>query len=144
MTLLDINILIYATDAGAPQQKVVDSWLRDLFLRPGKIGFPWPTVWGFVRVTTDSRLRARARTAESAFERIKDWLGQPEVLVVQPGPRHLEIFERLVVDCQASGPLVSDAVVAALAIEYGATLASTDRDFSRFPNLRWINPLNGQ
>jgi uncharacterized protein len=64
------------------------------------------------------------------------------VILIRPGPRHLEILESLVINYQASGPLVSDAVLAALAIEHGATLASTDRDFSRFPNLRWVNPLD--
>ena len=62
-------------------------------------------------------------------------------MVVEPGPRHAEILEQLVIDYKSSGPLFIDAALAALAIEHGATLASTDRDFSRFPNLRWINPL---
>jgi len=64
------------------------------------------------------------------------------VKLVDAGPQHLAILEELVTRCDASGPLVSDAVLAALAIEHGATLASTDRDFSRFPNLRWVNPLD--
>jgi hypothetical protein len=69
-------------------------------------------------------------------------LSQSQVIVIEPGPRHAEILEQLVVDYRISGPLFTDAALAALAIEHGATLASTDRDFSRFPHLRWINPLD--
>ena len=142
MTIVDVNILIYATDADAPQQALVDSWLNELFRQRGKIGLPWPAIWGFLRITTDPRLRTRTRTPASALERIIDWLSQPDVVAVQPGSRHLEILGDLIRKYQVIGPLVSDAVLAALAIEHGATLASTDRDFSRFPNLKWVNPLD--
>ena len=80
--------------------------------------------------------------SDSAFRRIQDWLSQADIRVLNPGPRHLEILQPLITRYEACGSLVSDAVLAALAIEYGATLASTDRDFSRFPTLKWVNPLD--
>jgi uncharacterized protein len=140
--LLDVNVLIYAGDPISPQHGKVANWLQDLSESAESIGFSLPTLWAFVRITTDRRLSSHPRTPTGAFERVREWLSQPYVRVVDPGPRHLEILERLVIDFQAHGPRVSDAVLAALAIEHGATLASTDRDFSRFPSLRWVNPLD--
>jgi len=78
-----------------------------------------------------------------AFAIVGEWLAQPGVVSLHPGPLHAEILEELVSEYGATGPLVTDAVLAALAIEYGATLASTDQDFRRFPTLRWVNPLEG-
>ena len=77
------------------------------------------------------------RPAKNAFAIVGEWLAQPGVIPLHPGPRHAEILEKLV-----SGPLVTDAVLAALAIEHGASLASTDHNFRRFPDLRWLNPLS--
>lgn len=142
MILLDVNILIYAGDPISPQHAKVTGWLQDVSDGPESIGFPLPAIWAFVRITTDRRLSSHPRTPTGAFQRIRGWLDQPRVRVIHPGPHHLEILERLVIDYQAHGPRTSDAVLAALAIEHGATLASTDRDFSRFPNLRWVNPLD--
>ncbi len=78
---------------------------------------------------------------QEAFAAARAWLGLPKVVVIQPGPRHMEILEELVRTSQARGALLTDAVLAALAQEQGAVLASTDRDFSRFAGLRWVNPL---
>ena len=77
-----------------------------------------------------------------AFATIGDWLTQPGVVALQPGPLHASILEKLVCENGATGPMVTDAVLAALAIEYGALLASTDQDFRRFPELRWVNPCD--
>jgi len=140
--LLDVNILIYASDPISRQQASALSWLEALFGSSGRIGFPWPTIWAFLRITTDRRMSTRPRTMASAIERVREWIQQPEVEIVQPGSRHFEILQRIVLECEVTGPLMSDAVLAALAIEHGATLASTDRDFSRFPSLKWVNPLD--
>lgn len=142
MTIVDVNILIYATDRHAPENARTFAWFDELFRSPDRIGLSWPTVWAFIRITSDRRLGARSRTPEIAFRQLRDWLIEPDVVMVQPGPRHLDILDHLVTNYQAHGPRVSDAVLAALAIEQGATLASTDRDFSRFPTLRWVNPLD--
>jgi len=76
-----------------------------------------------------------------AAEFVNQWLEQPNVRVLTPGDEHWLIFRKMIVDGQASGPLVSDAHLAALTLEYGGVLYTTDRDFARFPGLRWTNPL---
>lgn len=107
--------MVYAHNADAPQHESARRWVQRLFPRP--------------------------LTAEEALRAVGEWLALPNVRLIDPGPRHLELVEDLVVRGQAGGPLVTDAALAALAIESGATLASTDQDFTRFPGLRWVNPL---
>ncbi len=95
----------------------------------------------FRRTLDELLARPNPKPAQEAFEIVREWLAQPGVAVVHPGPRHVDILEHLVTECGAAGPMVTDAALAALAPEYGATLASNDRDFSRFPELRWVNPI---
>ena len=141
MTLLDVNVLLYAYDKDAPNHLAAAHWIKHLFLGSETIGLPWITLWAFMRISTNSRVLNNPKTAHEAFQIVREWLALPGVVVVQPGPRHLELLERLVIDDRAAGPLTTDAALAAMAIEHGATLASTDRDFSRFPDLRWVNPI---
>jgi toxin-antitoxin system PIN domain toxin len=141
MTILDVNLLLYAYEADSPQHPAAISWLEQLFAGSDVIGLAWITLWAFVRLSTNPRVWPKPMSATAAFQHIRDWLAVPGVVIVQPGPRHLELLERLVSENRAAGPLVSDAALAALAIENGAVLASTDRDFSRFPDLRWVNPV---
>jgi uncharacterized protein len=142
VTILDVNVLIYAHDADAPQHAAAKVWLEKLFLSSERVVFPWVVIWGFLRVSTNRHIQARPRTPPGALDRVKDWLKQPNVSFIEPGLKHLDVLEQLVKDYQISGPQMSDAVLAALAIEHGATLASTDRGFRRFTNLRWVNPLD--
>ena len=142
MTILDSNILLYAWNRDDPHHEKIKPWLESLLSSQDWVGLPWITLWTFLRLTTNSRLYSRPLPPERAFEIISEWIQLPNVVVVQPGPLHREILQRLVRIGQATGPLLSDAVLASLAIEQGATLASTDRDFSRFPGLSWINPLS--
>ena len=144
MTLLDANILIYAYNADAPEHPQMRQWLSDLFSNPKRIGITWLVLWAFIRVVTNPRLSPAAKPAPEAFRIVRTLLAQSQVTVIEPGPRHAEILEQLVIDYKISGALFTDAALAALAIEHGATLASTDRDFSRFPDLRWINPLSAR
>lgn len=141
MTILDANILIYAYNEDAPEQRQISTWLAELFVGQEQIGLAWLTLWAFIRISTHPRLTATPLPAAQAFRIVRTLLEEPGVTVIEPGPRYAEIFEHLVVNYRISGPIMTDAALAALAIEHGATLASTDRDFSRFPNLRWINPL---
>lgn len=143
MTIIDANLLLYAYNADAPQQAAAAKWLKELFESGETIALPWTTLWAFARICTNSRIWANPRSAKEAFVLIREWLAQPGVVILQPGPRHSEILELLVINHGATGPLLTDAVLAALAIESGALLASTDQDFRRFPGLRWINPLSG-
>ena len=144
MTVLDVNVLLYAYNADAPQQAAAARWLGELLESSETIAIPWITVWGFVRISTNSRIWDKPRTAEDSFAIIRDWLGQPNVIALEPGARHCDILENLVSKNQALGPMVTDAVLAALAIEHGASLASTDHDFRRFPELQWIDPMNSR
>jgi toxin-antitoxin system PIN domain toxin len=141
VTILDASILLYAYNADAPQHKSSRRWLENLYASPDWIGLPWLTLWAFIRISTNPRLSPIPLPAAEAFQIVRMLLAQPNSTVVEPGPRHAGILERLVEDHQATGPLLTDAVLAALAVEHGATLASTDRGFARFQELHWVNPL---
>jgi toxin-antitoxin system PIN domain toxin len=140
VTIIDVNVLLYAYYEDTPQHQVSPAWLESALERAITVGFPWVVIWGFLRVGT-SRAWPRPKAPTQLFAAAKELLALPKVVVVEPGPRHAEILERLVLEYKISGPQLSDAVLAALAIENGATLASTDRDFSRFDELKWLNPL---
>jgi len=139
--LLDANLLIYAYHADTPQHGAATAWLEQVIGANEPVGVTWPSIWAFLRVSTNPKLWPKPMTATVAAEAMRKLLAQPSVIFVEPGPRHLRILEEVLTQSQALGPLVSDAVLAAIAIEHGATLASTDQDFSRFEKLRWINPL---
>ena len=140
MTILDANVLLYAYFTESPHHEPARAWLRHLFAGEETIGLPWVTLWAFIRISTNLRAWSFPMPTAKVFEIIRDWLTKPGVVIVNPGPRHPELLERLISEGRAAGPLVTDAALAALAIENGAVLASTDRDFSRFPGLRWVNP----
>lgn len=142
MTVIDANLLLYAYNSDAPQHDRIAVWLAELLASNEVVALPWVTIWAFIRICTNPRIWDTPRSAKDAFGIIGEWLAQPAVVLLQPGPRHWEILESLVREHQATGPLVTDAVLAALAIENGAFLASTDHDFSRFRSLRWVNPLS--
>ena len=99
------------------------------------------TLWAFLRSITNPRLFERPLTIAEASAHVSSWLAQPSAGILEPGERHWEILRQLARDGQATGPLVMDAALAAIAIEHGATLCTTDRDFARFPGLTWTNPL---
>ena len=105
------------------------------------VRFAWLTLWAFLRIATNPRAFERPLSASEAMSVIASWLAQPAAGVLEPGERHWDILGDLVREGQASGPLVMDAVLAAIALEHGATLHTTDRDFSRFSRLKWRNPL---
>jgi len=142
VTILDANLLLYAYNADAPQQSVAARWLAELLESDEAIALPWVTVWAFIRIATNSRIWSNPLSAKQVFAIVEEWIAQPGVVVLQPGPRHTEILKRLIIEHNVTGPLVTDAVLAALALENGAFLASTDQDFRRFPDLRWTNPLS--
>lgn len=141
MTIIDANILLYAYNADTPQHTAAAAWVEALFRGDEVIGLPWATLWAFLRISTNQRVWPNPMSIEQAFKIVRGWLAEPGVAIVEPGPRHAELLEFLVSESRASGALVSDAAMAAMALEFGATLASTDRDFRRFPSLRWVNPV---
>jgi toxin-antitoxin system PIN domain toxin len=142
VTLVDANVLLYAYNADAPRQRAAANWLAKLLKTGETIALPWVTIWAFIRIGTNSRIWTNPLSSKEAFRIVGEWLGQPGVVALNTGPLHAEILERLVNSYGITGPLVTDAVLAALAMEHGAVLASTDQDFRRFPDLRWINPLS--
>ena len=142
MTILDANILIYSTNTDDPSYGPINSWLKQLFEGPETVGFPWVALWAYLRLSTDPRIWKRPKTPAGALSDVRAWLNQPGAALIHPGPRHADLLEDLLIKHHVVGPFVSDAALAALAIENGATLASTDRDFRRFKGLRWVNPLD--
>jgi uncharacterized protein len=139
--LIDANLLLYAYHPRAEQHEQSRSWLEAVLSGPDLVRFAWLTLWAFLRIATSARVFDRPLSGSEAVAAISSWLAQPAAGILEPGERHWDILRELVRDGQAAGPLVMDAVLAAIAIEHGATLCTTDRDFLRFSGLRWTNPL---
>ncbi len=141
MILVDANLLLYAYHPRAEQHEKSRAWLEKALFGPELVRFAWLTLWAFLRIATNPRVFERPLSNAEAEAAISSWLALPAAGIVEPGERHWDILRGLVRDGQTAGPLVMDAVLAAIALEHGATLCTTDRDFSRFPRLRWMNPL---
>jgi toxin-antitoxin system PIN domain toxin len=139
--VVDANLLLYAYDPDSARHDVSRRWLENALSGADMVRFTWLTLWAFIRISTNSRVFAQPLSASEAHDAVTSWLQQPNAGVIEPGDRHLEILGGVLRAGQASGPLVMDAALAAIAIEHGATLCSTDRDFSRFADLDWRNPL---
>jgi hypothetical protein len=142
MIILDANILLYAYDNGSMLHSKARSWVEDVFSGTTPIGLPWQTINAFLRIMTNSRLPGERFSIREAARIAELWLEQPNVRPLAPSEDHWPLFRQMIIEGQASGPLVTDAQLAALAIEYGGVLHTTDRDFARFPGLRWKNPLS--
>ena len=101
---------------------------------------PWPVLLAFLRLGTHQAVFPRPLSLDAAVDQVRNWLRQPVVTVLEPGPRHLEILAGLLSEAGVGGNLVSEAHLAALAIESNGELVSFDRDFGRFVGLRWSHP----
>lgn len=141
MIVIDANLLIYSYDLHSAAHKKSLVWLESVFSGVEPVGLPWQSVSAFLRVLTNWRLSRASVTVEQAVQIVEEWLQQPNVQILAPGDEHWPVLRRMIVEGRASGPLVSDAQIAALTIEYGGVLHTADRDFARFPGLRWKNPL---
>ena len=141
MIVVDANLLIYAYDARSADHKKSAAWFEKALSGTDAVGLPWPSICAFIRVITNRRLGGMRVAPDAALATVEEWLQSPAVHILVPGDRHWSVFRRMVVEGQASGVLVSDAEIAALTMEYGGTLHTADRDFARFPGLRWVNPL---
>jgi toxin-antitoxin system PIN domain toxin len=139
--VLDANILIYAYDSGSLQHTKARAWVEKTFSGVEAVGLSWQTVAAFLRVMTNTRLPGPRLGLEQAARLVDEWLAQPNIRVLSPSDEHWISLRRMIVEGQASGALISDAQLAALTMEYGGVLHTTDRDFARFPGLRWANPL---
>ena len=141
MIVVDANLLIYSYDTDSSDHKKSRAWVEKMFSGAEPLGLPWQTVTAFLRVVTNRRLPGSRLTVEQATGIVEEWLEQPNVRILTPGDEHWSVLKRTMVEGRASGPLVSDAELAALTVEYGGVLYTADRDFARFPGLRWVNPL---
>ena len=141
MTLIDANILIYAYNTGAPEHAKSRAWLEDAFSADDQICLPWSVIHAFLRLMTSGRVLPRPVAMEVIVGIVEEWLSLPQIVVTVPGPRYFEIFRRCLIEGQVRGNLVNDAHLAALALEYGATVCTADHDFMRFDGVNIINPL---
>ena len=141
MIVFDANLLIYAYDSGATQHQKSLTWVEKTFSNGEIVGLPWQAIAAFLRFMTNRRLPGSRLSLEQATRIVDLWLSRANVRVLVPGDKHWDFLRRMMVEGQASGPLVSDAIIAALTIEHGGVLHTADRDFARFPGLRWKNPL---
>jgi toxin-antitoxin system PIN domain toxin len=138
--LPDVNVLIYAFRAEVPEHRVCRKWLDGVILGEARFGISCLALSALVRITTNRRLYPHPSTPEDAFGFCEDIICQPHCQIVEPGERHWDIFRRLCIDTNTRGPTVTDTWYAALAIEWGCEWVTLDRDFARFPGLRWRLP----
>ncbi|MGB5620588.1 MAG: type II toxin-antitoxin system VapC family toxin, partial [Desulfobacterales bacterium] len=140
MKIVDINLLIYAINKDTPHHSKAKKWLEDSLSSDESFGLAWIVILGFLRIVTNGRIMPTPLMPEVAIDFVNDWLQQPPCLTIVPSHQHWSIFKEILMPLGTAANLASDAHLAALAIEHGARLYSTDNDFSRFQSLRWTNP----
>lgn len=140
--LVDANILLYAVDEQSRHHVAARTWLEGALNGAHRIGMPWQSLLAFVRIVTHPRALPVPVAPADAWSFVADWLDSPAAWVPQPGRGYREILGGLVSDLELRGNLVSDAALAALALEHGLAVVSADSDFARFADVTWINPLS--
>lgn len=143
MKLPDANVLIYAVDADSRHHDAAREWLEAALNGPDTVGFSWNILLAVVRIVTNPSASATPLQADEAVAIVQGWLAAPTATVAHPTSRHADILGDLLRSAGTAGNLTNDAHLAALAIEHGGEVCSADRDFGRFPGLRWSNPLAG-
>lgn len=141
MKMLDANILLYAYDRSSVHHEACREWLQSAFNGEEQVALPWQTLLAFVRLSTNPRVVPNPISGEAACNVVSKWLAYPNVIVPNPADEFWERFCAQITEAQVKGPLVTDAAFAALALEHGAILCTTDKDFRRFRGLRMENPL---
>ncbi len=141
MIVLDANILLYAYDSTSAHHERAKAWLEERLSGVEAFGFAWATLLAFVRLASSARVFESPFRVEESLDIVDAWLAAPCATVLHPGPRHALLLRQLLEPLGAAGNLTTDAHLAALALEHDAELCSADADFSRFPGLRWSNPL---
>ncbi len=139
--LVDANILLYAVDEASAAHASAKQWLEEALNGPRRVGLPWQSLTGFLRIATNPRAVPDPLQPAEAWGIIEAWLDARNSWIPHPGPGHREILGRLVRDLRLSANLVPDAALAALCIEHGLAVVSADSDFARFTEVSWINPL---
>jgi len=139
--LVDANILLYATNSESDQHGKCRAWLDEKLGGVAPVGLPWPSLLAFLRIATNPRVLRKPLSMASAWQQVTDWLSADTVWTPAPTERHATVLGSLLASPGLYANLVPDAHLAALAIEHGLTLCSTDGDFARFSGLTWLNPL---
>jgi toxin-antitoxin system PIN domain toxin len=139
--LIDANILLYACNAAADLHTESRNWLDAKLNGAAPVGLPWPSLLAFLRISTNPRAFRSPLSMTAAWEQVASWLSAEAAWSPEPSDRHAAVLGKLLGLPGMYGNLVPDAHLAALAIEHGLTLCSTDGDFARFPGLNWLNPL---
>ena|SRR5437868_4335789 len=142
MILVDANLLVYARVASLPQHSQAKRWLDERLNSAVSVALPWSSLLSFVRLVSNPRIFSKPEAIISAWQQVESWLDCPCVWIPSPTERHREVLGPLLSAASIRANLIPDAHLAALAIEHGLTLYSTDGDFARFPNLKWENPLS--
>ncbi|PZO48009.1 MAG: VapC toxin family PIN domain ribonuclease [Alphaproteobacteria bacterium] len=141
MILVDVNLLLYAYISGSPQHDAARDWLDSQINAGVRIGLPWHSLLGFLRIVTNPRVTSPPETLPRALAQVEAWLTCENVWIPAPSERHAAVLFEVLREPSMRGALVADAHLAALAIEHGLTLFSADSDFVRFSSLRWVNPF---
>jgi len=140
--LVDLNLLLYAVNRDSDKHAAAKAWLERTLSADERVALPWVVLLGFVRVATHPQVLRHPLRPDQALAIVDSWLAQPQVIPLYPGEDHWGILRGLLAKAGTAGNLTTDAHLAALAIEHGAELCSTDSDFARFPALRWVNPID--
>jgi toxin-antitoxin system PIN domain toxin len=142
LILVDANILLYAEDSLHARHRQAREWWDARLSQGEPVCLCWTVLSSFVRIGTNPRIFENPLTLKQAIARVQSWLDQPCTRIIRPTEQHWPIFQQMLIGGQALANLVTDAHLAALAIEHGCKLVSTDSDFAQFPKLKWINPLS--
>lgn len=141
MILVDANILLYAEDQTSPRHEKARMWWDAQLSGDKPVCLCWTVLSAFIRIGTNPRVFEQPLSLDQAVARVQSWMEQPCTRLVNPTEHHWTVFQKMLLKGQASANLVTDAHLAALAVEHGCELISTDADFSRFPGIKWRNPL---
>jgi len=141
MILPDINLLIYAHNVRSPQHAKAVQWWNACLQGNEGVALAWVVILGFVRIATHPKVFASPMPVEGALGRVEEWLALPHVYLVHPSANHFQTWAGMLKQLGTAADLTTDAHIAALAMERGLVLHTTDADFSRFPGLKWKNPL---
>jgi uncharacterized protein len=141
MILVDANLLLYAEDSLSEHHELARRWWDDCLSGVDPVCFCWPVLKAFIRIGTNPRLHQRPLTLREACDRVQSWMDQPCARLIHPTEQHWVLFQQMLKEGKAVGNLVSDAHLAALAVEHNCVLQSTDSDFARFRRLKWKNPI---
>ena len=139
--LVDANILLFAVDETSRFHERAARWLAERLGGPQRVGLPWQSLVAFLRISTHPRAAEHPLSPREAWSYVEDWVTAETAWIPGPTERHAEVLGSLVDSYQLRGNLISDAHLAALAIEHGLTVCSADTDFARFSEIRWENPI---